>query len=326
MDRVLFQRVARGYRLVRGEVVRRVQLRLKEVGSDPGDADGLFGRDTETALQHFQQDADLQTSGKVTMDTWFRLMNEQPPDIFSRCLQLTGDFEGHGFQKIAGNFDDAGLTWGIIGFTLKHGEIQRILEEIQQKYPSLIDQAFGPLQNEIYGVFRISRQEQIDWANGISIGIRKNRVEQEWEDAFEQLGSFPEVQEIQLSRVNKYWNIAVKDAHRFQLETEMGIALCFDIAVQNGGIDHGYEEKRIRRWLEKNPTATEREKRVLVADVVAENSRPKYIEDVRERKRTIATGDGEVHRTKYALRDWGIDAFPWKEDLPPTPGNLTTIP
>ncbi len=325
MDRVLFQRVARGYRSVRGEVVRRVQLKLKTAGSDPGDTDGIFGKDTESALKHFQQNIDLQPSGKVTIDTWSKLMDDQPPSIFSRCLQLTGDFEGHGFQKIAGNFDDAGLTWGIIGFTLRHGEIQKILDEVQQQYPALLDESFGSLKSKLIQTFKKSRREQIDWANSISIGVKKYRVEQPWEDAFEMLGSFSEVQEIQLQRVNKYWQIAVRDSERFQLETEMGIALCFDIAVQNGGIDHSHEEQRIRRWMNVNPAPTDRDKRVLIADVVAENSRPKYVEDVRERKRAIATGEGEVHRSKYALRDWGIGEFVWKEDVPSTPRILHII-
>jgi hypothetical protein len=284
MDRVLFQRVARGYRAVRGEIVRRVQLKLKAVGSDPGDVDGVFGGDTEGALKDFQRKRDLQPTGKITGDTWTKLMDEDPPSIFSRCLQLTGDFEGHGFQKIAGNFDDAGLTWGIIGFTLKHGGLQKILEEVQQKHPELLDRAFGRLKTELINIFQKSRRDQIDWADSISIGVKKYRVEQQWEDAFELLGSFFQVQEIQLKRVNKYWDIALRDTERFQLETEMGAALCFDIAVQNGGIDFSHEERRIRRWLNENPAATDRDKRVLIADVVADNSRPKKDESSRPRK------------------------------------------
>ena len=325
MDRVLFQRVAKGYRSVRGEVIRRVQIKLKAAESDPGDVDGIFGGDTENALKDFQQKMDLQPSGKITSDTWPKLMDEDLPSIFSRCLQLTGDFEGHGFQKIAGNFDDAGLTWGIIGFTLKHGELHKILNEVQQKYPDLLDQAFGSLKSELIAIFQKNRQRQIDWANDISIGVNKYRVEHQWENAFELLGSFPEVQEIQLKRVEKYWDIAVRDSERFRLKTELGIALCFDIAVQNGGIDFSHEQHRIERWFKENPAATDRDKRVLIADVVAENSRPKYVEDVRERKRAIATGEGEVHRAKYALRDWGIAEFSWNETVPSVPGNLHII-
>lgn len=325
MDRVYFQRVRRGYRAVRGEMVRGVQLKLKASGSNPGEADGIYGKDTETALKDFQHKNDLQMSGKITGETWSKLMEEEPPRILDRCLQLTGDFEGHGFQTVAGNFDDAGLTWGIIGFTLKHGEIQKILNEVQQKQPSILDQAFGNLKNELIRILGQNPREQLHWADSISIGTKKYRVEQVWEEAFETLGTFPEVQAIQLQRVNKYWDIALRDSERFRLETEMGIALCFDIAVQNGGIDFRYEEGRIKRWLDSNPGATDRDKRVLIADVVAENSRPKYIEDVRQRKRTIATGEGEVHRAKYAMRDWGIAEFPWQETAPSPPNNLRII-
>jgi hypothetical protein len=90
----------------------------------------------------------------------------------------------------------------------------------------------------------VVRQVQLNLrADGISIGVHKYRVEQQWKDAFESLEAFPEVQEIQLQRVKKYWDIAARDSDRFKLETELGIALGFNIAGQNGGIDfkHGEE-------------------------------------------------------------------------------------
>jgi hypothetical protein len=139
----------------------------------------------------------------------------------------------------------------------------------------------------------------------------KYRVERPWEKAFDILGTFPALQAIQLRRVNKYWDIALRDADRFGLKTEMGVALCFDIAVQNGGVGED-EERRITRGLANLPGATERDKRVLIADVVAENSRPQYVEDVRQRKRTIATGDGMVHGARYATQDWGVAENAWR--------------
>ena len=114
------------------------------------------------------------------------------------------------------------------------------------------------------------------------------------------------MQDIQLRRVKKYWNTGDRDAGRFHLKTEAGIALCFDIAVQNGGIDNDTEARRITTWIKDNPGASERELLIRIADVVAENSRPQYVEDVRKRKRTIGTGDGEVHGARYATRDWGL--------------------
>ena len=325
MTRVYFQRVTGGYRAVRGEMVRLVQEELKSAGMDPGEADGIFGRDTETALKDFQERQGLPVSGKITGQTWSSLMHEESPGILDRCLQLTGAFEGHGFPKVVGNFDGAGLTWGIIGFTLMHGEIQKILRKVQQDHIELLDEAFGDLKDELLGMLDMHIRDQLDWAEGISLGSQRYRVEQPWEDAFEKLGTFPEAKAIQLDRVNKYWDIALRDMERFGLETEMGIALCFDIAVQNGGVDFSGEANRIARWTEKSPEATDRDKRVIIADVVAENSRPQYIEDVRHRKRTIATGEGRVHGARYSTRDWGLAEFPWHEAAPSPPSGLTII-
>jgi hypothetical protein len=309
MPRIYLQKASSGYRVVRGEIVRSLQRKLQAVEHNPGGVDGIFGSDTGTAIKSFQLSKGLQVNGKLTDETWAELMQLPPPPVFDRCLQLTADFEGHGFQTIAGNFDGAGLTWGIIGFTLQHGEIQNILTEVQQRFPALLDSAFGSLKNILLSQLGKTWPEQLQWSNGISIGTNKVRVEEPWERAFATLGGEPDVQTIQLRRVNKYWDIAKSDTSRFQLRTEAGIALCFDIAVQNGGIANDTEARRISTWINDNPGASERDVLIRIADVVAENSRPQYVEDVRKRKRTIAKGDGEVHGARYATRDWGISEF-----------------
>jgi len=311
MARVFLQRAASGYRVVRGEVVRRLQLKLEAAGVNTGPVDGIFGSDTETAIKAFQLSKGLQINGKLTDETWAELMQAPSPPVFDRCLQLTADFEGHGFQTIAGNFDGAGLTWGIIGYTLQHREIQKILTEVQQQFQPRLDSAFGNLKNTLLVQLGKTLPEQLEWANSISIGSNKVRIEEPWERAFAALGTYPEVQAIQLRRVNDYWDTAKRDTTRFHLRSESGIALCFDIAVQNGGIDNGTEARRISTWINDNPGVSERDLLVRIADVVAENSRPQYVEDVRKRKRTIAKGDGEVHAARYATRDWGISEFPF---------------
>jgi Putative peptidoglycan binding domain len=309
MARVFLQKASSGYRVVRGDVVRDLQQKLQMAGHDPGIIDGIFGNDTENALKSFQVKRGQQPTGKLTDETWMVLMEAPIPSIFDRCLQLTSDFEGHGFRTIVGNFDGAGLTWGIIGYTLQHGEIQNILNELQQRFPALIDSAFGELKPALLNQLGKTREEQLEWANSISIGSNKVRVEEAWERAFSALGNDPHVQEIQLRRVKKYWDRAGRDAERFRLKTEAGIALCFDIAVQNGGIDNDIETRRIQTWINDNPGTSERDLLARIADVVADNSRPQYVEDVRKRKRTIGKGDGEVHGARYATRDWGISEF-----------------
>lgn len=308
MSRVLFRRAARGQRLVRGELVRRLQLGLRENGSDPGDIDGIFGGDTEGALRRWREDGDQKV---VDEEDWRALVDQPPPTIFERALQLTADFEQHGFGRVAGNFDGAWLTWGIIGFTLKHGEMQRIINEVSHRHPALLEQAFGTRASELVEVVSGDSSAQEAFANRISIGRNRYKVQPEWADGFATLGEFDEVQAIQMQRVGAYWDIAERDARRFDLDSELGIAMAFDIAVQNGGIDFRTEQNSILRRLAQDPPQTATERRALIADVVAENSKQRYVEDVRSRKRTIAEGQDRVHGANYMLADWGIGEEPW---------------
>jgi len=82
--------------------------------------------------------------------------------------------------------------------------------------------------------------------------------------------------------------------------------MCFDIAIQCGAVsDDEAEDYRARLRAADQPSAQKR--RVLLAYVVAEHTRnTRYIEDVRTRKRTLATGRGRVHQADYHVSLWGL--------------------
>src|SRR5437667_12350224 len=115
-----------------GEIVRRIQQKLGFVGTE---ADGWYGVDTQNAVVSFQQAHGLPASGEVDTSTWAQMMGQPVPTVGDRSLQLTAQFEGHGFALAQGNFDGAGITWGIVGFTLSAGEIARMVLEIADKDP-----------------------------------------------------------------------------------------------------------------------------------------------------------------------------------------------
>jgi peptidoglycan hydrolase-like protein with peptidoglycan-binding domain len=307
MTRILFQRAPQGFRTVRGGLIKDLQARLAGAGSSPGVLDGIYGGDTEMAIRHWQAQPGQTPTGKMTDDAWVALFGELPP-IFDRCLQLTAAFEGHGYELVAGNFDDAWITWGIIGFTLKHGELGRMLKQIRADHPAIFRDAFGGLEAEFVDVLDASDARKRDWANSISIGQNRRRVREDWSSAFRRLGSRAEVQAIQRRFARGYWDIALRDAERFGLRTEMGLALAFDVAVQNGGADAG-DVSRIRKKLQNNPPQTEQDLRIIVANGIAEGSKPQWIADVRRRKLAIATGTGTVHGSAYAVKTWGLDEF-----------------
>jgi hypothetical protein len=294
---------------VQGELIKKLQQVLKGGGFLQDKADGIFGGNTEAALRSFQQQNQLAPTGKIDDQTWQKLMSSPAPDLKQRCLQLTADFEGTGFTKAVGNFDGAGITWGIIGFTLSNGELGAVLNQIRSSHPAVFSAAFGDLESKIVQVLGSSHADQISFANSISVGSSKMKILPEWATAFEKLGSDPAVQEIQLQRTQKFFDRAEVDRQHFNVQNELGLALCFDIAVQNGGVD-ATERARINNKIAQNHPATQQDLRIIIANVVAENSRPRFIEDVRRRKLTIATAEGTVHGSRFAVKTWGLDDLP----------------
>ncbi len=75
-------------------VMRRIQRRLKALGFDPGPDDGLQGPRTRRALRAFQRSVGLPTTGEVTAEVFYRLMDQ----TFVRGADThSGDGAGPGF-------------------------------------------------------------------------------------------------------------------------------------------------------------------------------------------------------------------------------------
>jgi len=294
MARLLFDTGSRGL------AIERIQTRL---GFDVRDVDGTYGNQTRQGVAAFQRAQGLPDDGRVDDLTWDRLVHEPIPTIFERCLALTAAFEGHGYSLAQGNFDGAGITWGIIGFTLKHGELARIVLAIHARRPDLVRLAFEERTPQLLAILQAPLADQLAFADGVSIGDRKVRLSEPWRAGFDLFGKLPEVRLEQLDRARlDYFEPARLTANRFGLRTVVGLALAFDTHVQNGGIKKAAAD-RIRR---APPPPAEAALRSLVADAVADASRAKFREDVRVRKRTIAETSGTVHGEFFTLSHWGL--------------------
>ena len=287
---------------VRGAIIRSVQQELNAAGCYTGIVDGFYGGGTERAVSSFQLDARLPDTGGIDSATWTALMRRPIPSIFERALQLTAAFEGHGFGMVQGNWDGAWLTWGILGFTLRYGEIQKLLLTIDAAYPKSLRLAFGSSTPKLLKVLRSEPAAQEAWANSISDGAR---VREPWRTGFQRLGFQPGVQLLQIQRARAtYFESALKTAGRFELVSEQGIALCFDIHVQNGGIN-----KVAAAAIRRQRFATETARRIAIANAVADAARPAFRADVRARKLAIATGIGSVHGESFVTDRWGIGEY-----------------
>ena len=172
----------------RGELVRKTQLSLMDQGFDPQGADGAFGKNTEAAVKAFQQAHALEPSGQVDVSTWAKLLGTQVPSTQERSLQLTAAFEGHGFTLAQGNWDGAGITWGIIGYTLKHGELSKIILKIFDQNPALVQEAFSQNTEELINIMKSPKAVQMQLADSISLGTTKMTIKEPWRSGFKTFG------------------------------------------------------------------------------------------------------------------------------------------
>ena len=309
MARDFLRRASGAHRSPAGALVTNIQSALKMAGSPAIAVDGRFGGETETALRAFQHARGMPETGTVSDVTWKGLMNTDEPGIFSRCLQVTAAFEGTGFDRVVGNFDGAGITWGLIGFTLVNGELGRVLQTAEQQQPGLVHTVFGANADE---VLRITgpgsdHDEKIAWANSISTGPQNYAVVEPWKTCFHQLGMLPLVQKIEIDHArDAYWTVAMRDAKSLTVREELDYLLLFDAAVQNGGLGSKNRLPLIYEAIELQKPQTPLAVREIVAHVVADTSSKTYRNDVLSRKMAIATGQGAVHSDFYDLGDWGL--------------------
>ena len=301
MARIYFSRGCKGM------VAKRIQTdlqRQKFVVGDPSKfADGDFGGNTFASLQKLQTARGLPATGVVELVTWQQLTPDPLPSLFERCLQVTASFEGHGFGLAQGNFDGAGITWGVIGFTLASREIQAILSTSEKQMPGTLLRVMGPLASQWLTVAAKPLSQQIAWANAMSSGATKERLPADWVSAFARLGDEPAIKRIQMQRAyDRYFVPCAASARTLKLQSELGVLLAFDVHVQNGS----FKPAAFALAAALPASTPEAVRRDRLAQAVAHSARPQYQGDVLSRKRTIASGQGNVHGAAYSLGAWGL--------------------
>lgn len=294
---------------VKGELVGLLQRGLAAGSFYTGNIDGDFGGNTEKAVMALQAQLGRPETGGVGEPEWTAATGLAFPSLFERCLQLTARFEGHGYGTLAGNFDDAGLTWGIIGFTLAHGELTAIVLEVDLRAPEVLVACFG--ENEATDLTQRLRNDSkadlVAWADGISRGPSKRTVDEPWRTGFMRLGASPLVREIQRREARStYFDPAALTAQNLGLASDRGLALCFDIHVQNGGVKKVTREKYQAQVTTLPAGSGEAARLGLLAQLVAQSAKPQWRADVLARKDCIASGAGKVHGEWFDVASWGL--------------------
>lgn len=338
--------VARG---TRGDLVEQLQAALARIqvpteggALEPALAiiDGDFGRATQVAIQRVQAKLELPVTGVVDAELWKKITKTEWSGRFERNLGLVAAFEGHGYTKAAGNWDKAGITWGVIGFilitrgkvkkktVLKYGPLRDLLKEAFAKHEATMIAAFGDGQAKVLKQMLDATPDDLyRFAVQVSDGKKNFVLRSEWQKGFATLGGDPAIRELQRAFAKRlYYDPAMKDAEEFGKEFDMASErtdqLFFDIQVNNGGLGRKQEMPKAKAaltaLLAAHPKATLSDKLNVITQVLAA-SRPRFEKDIIERKGTISNGFGRVHGKDYRLDGWGIelDATPIAPPGPP---------
>lgn len=311
-----------------GEVVRRIQQRLKELNHYLGPVDGLFGGGTESAVKAFQKAQKLAIDGIVGPATWERLFPGEPAPalellsrpVAHRCLALTACFETAAgfpdcFAGVAGNFDGQGISFGALQWNLGQGTLQPLLQEMLDRHRPLCQAIFHEQFPVFVALLVAPQPEQMAWAG--SIQDARHQILEPWRGLFKTLGRTAELQAIQTRHAGRIYGRALELCAAHELKTERGAALMFDILVQNGSIS-----PLVRAQIETDvaalaatddPLAAEVARLRFIAHRRAAACQPEYVEDVRRRKLTIAEGKGVVHGIPYDLeQQFGLRLAPFE--------------
>lgn len=310
----------------KGEEVKKIQERLRELGYYKGPIDGDFGRGTETGVRAFQKAKKVTVDGRVGSETWKALFEEEIPEpsilgdsLDYKSLALTGCFEtGKGFPEcfsgLCGDFDGQGMSFGALQWNFGQGTLQPLLRDMIEKHPGMMREIFQENYETLTEALNSDKQKLMTFVRSVQHPVQHSLYEP-WRGMFRALGRTEEFHKIQVKYAETLFKSAMKLCSEYGLWSERAATLMFDIKVQNGSIDD-LVKTQILSDFENLPRdlsgeALEVQKMGIVANRRAEATNPKWIEDVRIRKLCCANGKGIVHGIPYDLEEqFGIRLKP----------------
>ncbi len=246
--------------------------------------------------------------------------------LATRVLTMTAAFETARaypgcFGTLAGNFDGQGLSFGALQWNIGIGSLQPLWVEMRDSHPAELKAALGGLYDGFCRMLDRPRNEQMAWALSIQSPVpnRVNtwRIADGWTNALQTLGTTKEMIAIEVKQADAFYQVALGFCRDYQLTSERGAALMFDVRVQNGSVDRNGSGPLIRADFDQiDPGLAAQDKEVARMEIIARRraavARADFRDDVLQRKLTIAQGTGTVHNRAYDLaKDFGIGMVPF---------------
>jgi hypothetical protein len=248
----------------------------------------------------------------VDAATWALLFPGEPAppsplagaSLAERCLALTGSFETGKYHPdcfcaVTGDFDGMGISFGVLQWNVGQGSLQPIFKTMFEKYVDVSQAIFHEHFDAVKALGSDSIADQLTFCRSIQV---KGQLRDPWLGMLLTLGRSAECQSVQAEQASAVFGQALEYCVDLKVNSERAVALLFDIVTQNGSIGPSVKAL-IQADFAKLAPADEVGRLRVIANRVAENARPQYVEDVRTRKLAVANGGGTVHGIVYDLAD-----------------------
>jgi len=234
----------------------------------------------------------------------------------ARVLALTASFEtGKGFPEcfgvVTGDFDQMGLSFGALQWNLATGSLQPLWRRMRDEHEDLLRRILGSRFDEFRRMLDAPKAEQLQWARQLQrTTVRNNHTRWDfvspWRQLLGELGASDEMIALQIEAASNRYAVALEACREWQLTTQRGVALMFDINVQNGKVDKAGAGALIRADYAQLPAdladdQLQLARMQIVARRRSEVAAPQWRTDVLLRKMTIANGVGSVHGRVHDL-------------------------
>ena len=218
---------------------------------------------------------------------------------------ISSSFEGKGYAQVTGNFDKQGLSFGFLQWCLGQGSLQPIWKEALEEYDPESCIFTDPQLSVLLRVMKLSRVEQVAWADSISMPApKKSRIVPEWRKTLEAWGEA--TADIQMRHAQDRLDKAVKYCNAFGLKSIRALSFMFDICVQNGSIRQGIIDS-VKERVNNEKHHSETSTLLLILEQRLDDCNPRWREDVKARKECIIYGSGEVHGKLVNLdKEYGL--------------------
>ena len=159
------------------------------------------------------------------------------------ALIISGTYEGKGgFASLSGNFDNMGMSWGIVQFNFGQNTLGPLLIDMRNKNTTLFNGCFSNNEDlsSLNKALDKGTNEQMKWAIDM-----QNKYNSRWKDIFNKLAEIREFQEIQIEHADKYiktainiirWMRGINPSVMEKVEFKTFAAMV-DLSIQQGGID-----------------------------------------------------------------------------------------